>query len=183
MKRMIYFILTAFMALALLSGCSTLEGITGGSGSSSSSGAPKQKSDAGLYAQVPAAAKADVKEAEFDLKQAKADFSRATQKLELAKMQQEQADLKVEYAKLGEEIAESEIDAAQLEIEIRQWEAIDNSGLGDKEDNINKIAKLKSKKLNLESKLVRTKADYATTGVKIKKLDKSIKKQLAKVNK
>ena len=176
MKRLSVYTWVGLLALILITGCSTL----GGSKKTSKGEAPKKVSDKGLYAQVPAAAKADVKEAEFDLKRAQERLKQADEKMKLANMKEERAKLGVKYAKLGQNIAESELEAAEMEVEIRQWEAIDNSGLGDKEKNINKIGDLKSDKLKLESKTVKTNAEYATTGVKIKKLEKQIRAQEAK---
>ena len=176
MKRMSILTLIGLLMLILTAGCSTL----GGSKKSGTGEAPKKRTDKGLYAQVPAAAKADVKEAEFDLKQAQSKLKQADEIKKLADMKKERAELGVKYAKLGVDIAQNELKASEMEVEIREWEAIDDSGLGDKEKNINKIADLKSDKLKLESKIVKTRADYATTGVKMKKLDKEIRAQQAK---
>ena len=169
--------LIGLLTLILLAGCSAL----GQSTKSSKGGEPKKVSDKGLYAQVPAAAKADVKEAEFDLKRAQQKIKQAEEKKKLADMKEERAKLGVKYAKLGQDISKNELKAAEMEVEIRQWEAIDNSGLGDKEKNINKIADLKSDKLKLESKIIQTQADYTNTGLKMKSLDKEIRTQQSRV--
>ena len=176
MKRMSVLTLVGLLTLILMTGCSTLSKST----KSSKGGEPKKVSDKGLYAQVPAAAKADVKEAEFDLKSAQRRIKQTDEKKKLADMKEERAKLGVKHAKLGQDIAKNELKAAEMEVEIRQWEAIDNSGLGDKEKNINKIADLKSDKLKLESKTIKTQAEYTNTGLKLKKLDKNIRAQAAR---
>ena len=70
MKRVCYTGLTVLMALSLLAGCASMPVFKGSrmktSGSKSSLSTKKE----GLYSQVPAANRAPVREAEFDLKEA-----------------------------------------------------------------------------------------------------------------
>ncbi len=60
-------------------------------------------------------------------------------------------------------------------------EAIDRSGLGNKEDNINDIADLKSKKLKIEANRIKIEAKRDTTQRKIDDLTKQIEEQETKI--
>ena len=66
-------------------------------------------------------------------------------------------------------------------MEIQKLEAIDNSNLGNREDNIKRIASLKTKKLGIESDVIEIKADMDTTQLRIKQLTKQISVQQKKV--
>jgi hypothetical protein len=72
---------------------------------------------------------------------------------------------------------------ADIWVEIQKLEAIDNSNLGNKEDNIKRIANLKTRKLGVESDEIETKADMDTTQLRIKKITKQIVTQEKKVKK
>ncbi|NVL92404.1 MAG: hypothetical protein HWN71_05120, partial [Desulfobacterales bacterium] len=141
------------------------------------------KTKEGLYSQVPAAMRAGVREAEFDLKQAKAKAGIAREKVKLAELQKERALLERKYADYGMKLAGIHERQLELEVEIRKLEAIDNSNLGDKEDNIKGIANLKTKKLSVESDGIRVKAEFDTTELKIKRLTKEIEAQKIKAQK
>lgn len=171
MKRLWYVGLTFLMALSLITGCATIPRKT--PIAKSSPGKTKE----GLYSQVPAAMRAPVREAEFDLAQAKAKVENAKEKLKLAEMQEERALLESKYAEYGMKLAEILKSAAELEVEIRKVEAIDNANLGDKEDNIKQIANLKTKKLGMESDAILVKAEFDTAELRIKKLTKKIEAQ------
>jgi hypothetical protein len=139
------------------------------------------KTKEGLYSQVPAAMRAPVKEAEFDLKEAKAKAEIAREKVKLADLQKERALLEVKWADYGMKWAEINEKAAELAIEIRTMEAIDNANLGDKEHNIKEIANLKTKKLGMESDAIQVKAEFDTAELKIKNLTKEIEAQNMRV--
>ena len=177
MKRLWCVGLTFLMALALLAGCATISRKT--SVAKSSPGKTKK----GLYSQVPAAMRAPVREAEFDLAQAKAKVGNAREKLKLAEMQEERALLESKYADYGMKLAEILERAAELEVEIKKLEAIDNANLGDKEDNIRQIANVKTKKLRMESDAILVNAEFDTAELRIKKLTKKIEAQRNIANK
>jgi chromosome segregation ATPase len=171
-KRLLVLNLALLLALLLAIGCqSTLAKIPG---TKSKSGAPKQTSDVSLYNKVPASMKADVKEAEFDLKEAKANVNQAKKKVEIADLKRERAVLQKKYADFGLQVANATQRGAEVAVELKQWEAIDSAGLGDKESNIKTIANLKSKQLKAEDSKIQSKASLETTAVKIKKLSKKI---------
>ena len=84
MKRFPYIILVLVMAISFTGGCATMEKIpvpklAGGS----------NESDNDLYRKVPASMRADVKEAQFDLKRAKANASQADKKLAISELKKD----------------------------------------------------------------------------------------------
>ena len=178
MKTLSYVGLTFLVALSLLAGCITIPTKKTSATKSSPRGTRE-----GLYSKVPAAMRAPVREAEFDLKEAKAKVELAREKMKLAELQKERALLERKSADYRMEFSEVNERKAELEVEIRKFEAIDKSNLGDKEDNIRQIAKLKTKKLGIESDGIRVKAEFDTTELKIKKLTKQIEAQKTKVQK
>ena len=183
MKRVCFIGLTFLMALSLLAGCASMPVFKGSKTKTSASKSSRGKTKEGLYSQVPAAMRAPVREAEFDLKEAQAKMELAKEKVKLAELQKEQALLERKYTDYGMEFSEINARKAELEVEIRKVEAIDNSNLGDKEHNIKEIANLKTKKLGMESDGIQVKADFDTTELRIKKLTKEIEVQKTTVAK
>jgi hypothetical protein len=163
----------SLLFILLLSGCITLPTMN-----------KTTTADQGdLYAKVPAAMRAPVNEAEYDLKQAKSAVDLAKEKVKLADMQKQRAQVENEHASCAMKLAEIVEKKANISVEVKKAEAIENSSLGDKENNIKKIADLKTKELGIESDRVRTKAELDTLDVKIKKLAKEIEAQEKKVKK
>jgi len=162
------------IALVFTAGCANMP-LTGGS---------KKKakvSEKTLYSQVPESMRADVKEAEFDLQEAKRNLKTAKERVKIGKLKKEMGDLQKKGADYELKAAEKNVEEKELAVEVAKLEAIDNANLGDKIDNIKKIAKTKSKKLNAEANAVEAKADYTTTGIEVKKLKKKIEKMEAKI--
>ena len=178
MKRRITTTLAAIIAMTFLVGCVTT---SGSSKSSSSSGV--KKAPPGTYSQVPASLRGPVKEAEFDLKQAQSDQKLADEKVKLAALQKEWAVLNDKNAGYIKKLATVQQNKAEVIVEVRQAEAIDNAGLGDKAENIKNIAKLKTKELNVTTDEIKIQADIDTTELKLRKLDKQIRSQKAAVAK
>jgi len=183
MKKLLYMGFMSMMALSLLAGCASIPVLkssgTKTSASKSSLGTKKE----GLYSQVPAAMRAPVKEAEFDLKEAKAEVDLSREKVKLAELQKERALLERKNADYGMKFSEINERKAELEVEVKKLEAIDNANLGDKERNIRDIANLKTKKLAMESDGIQVKAEFDTTELRIKKLTKDIEAQKMTVQK
>jgi chromosome segregation ATPase len=177
MKRLLYLNLALLLALSLAVGCQStpIPKLT------KKSDAPT--SDQSLYAKVPASMKADVKEAEFDLKSAKADVNTARKKVEIAELKKERSMLQKKYSDYELQVAEAQQMGAEVTVDLKQWEAIDAAGLGDKEANIKTIANLKSKQLKIEQTKIQAKASLDTTTVKIKKLSKKISSLESKLSK
>ena len=172
MKRLLHLNLALLLALFLVIGCqSTLAKLPGTKSKSSS---PKQTSDVSLYNKVPASMKADVKEAQFDFKQSTANVNTAKKKVEIADLKRERAVLQKKYADYALLVATAVQRNSEINVELKQWEAIDAAGLGDKESNIKTIANLRSKQLKAQDSEIQSKASMDQTGVKIKKLSKRI---------
>jgi len=181
MKRLWYMGFMFLMTLSLVAGCASIPGLKSSGNKTSASKSPLGTKKEGLYSQVPAAMRAPVKEAEFDLKEAKAKAEIAREKVKLAELQKEQALLETKWADYGMKFAEINEKAVELAVEIRKMEAIDNANLGDKERNIKEIANLKTKRLGMESDGIQVKAEFDTTELKIKKLTKEIEAQKTRV--
>ena len=172
MKRLLHLNLALLLALFLVIGCqSTLAKLPG---TKSSSSGPKKTSDVSLYNRVPASMKANVKEAQFDLKQSKSNVNEAKKKVEIADLKRERALLQKKYADYALLTANANQRKAEINVELKQWQAIDAAGLGDKESNIKTIANLRSRELKALDSEIQAKASLETTGVKIKKLSKRI---------
>ena len=178
MKRFLHIILTLVAVTAFTGGCATMKKIPVPKIPGSSA-----KSDSDLYRKVPASMRADVKEAEYDLKRAKANASQAEKNLALSEMKKEREILRNKYSKYNKNLAEVLVEKANIHLEIEKMEAIDNSNLGNREENIKNIASLKTKKLNSESDAIKIKADMDMTNLKIKQLNKQIKAQGQKISK
>ena len=183
MKRLWYTGLTFVMALYLLSACATIPGIKSSGTRTSGTKSSPRRSKEELYSKVPAANRAAVREAEFDLKQAGAKAALAGEIVKLAELQKQRALLERQHADYGMELAQILQKKAELEVEIRKLEAIDNSNLGDKESNIKEIANVKTKQLSIESDGIQVKAEFDTTELRIKKLTKQIEAQKVKAQK
>lgn len=181
MKRLSYIGFMFLMALSLLAGCASMPVLKSSTTKDSASKSSPVIKKEGLYSQVPAALRAPVKEAEFDLKEAKAKAETSREKLKLAEFQKERALLEVKWADYGMKFAEINEKAAEVAVEIKTLEAIDNANLGDKERNIKDIANLKTKRLGMESDGIQIKAEFDTTELKIKKLIKDIEAQKMRV--
>ena len=175
MKRFLYISLVLLIALSFTAGCANMP-LTGGSKKKK-----KTVSEKTLYSQVPESMRADVKEAEFDLQEAKRNLKLATEKVKVGKLKKELGDLQKKGADYELKAAEKKVEEKELAVEVAKLEAIDNANLGDKIDNIKKIAKVKSKKLNAEADAVEAKSYSSTTELEVKKLKKKIEKMEAKI--
>ncbi|MDH3849883.1 MAG: hypothetical protein OEV09_02380 [Deltaproteobacteria bacterium] len=165
MKTFGYISLIFLLALSLLTGCEATRSLT-----SSVSGS----SDENLLAQVPAEKREEVKKAEFDLQVAE-------EKLKLAEMKTELASLQKKYADYEEDAAAEYQKKAAVNVDLAKLEAIDRSGLGEKKENIEDIADLKSKQLKIEVNMIKIGAKRDTTGEKINDLLKQIEEQETKI--
>lgn len=171
MKRFLYISMTLVLAVFFFGGCSMMEKVPVPKIMESSS---KKSADPELYRKVPASMRAEVKEAEYDLKRAQSNISLSEKQLQLAELKKEREILRNKYAKFNRQLADVLEEKANVRVEIKKMEAIDNSNLGDKTANIKRIASLKTKHLSIESDIVEIKADMDTTKVHIKQLTKQI---------
>jgi hypothetical protein len=163
MKIFGYISLIFLLALSLLTGCEATRSLTR-SGSS----------DENLLAQVPAEEREEIKKAELDLQVAE-------EKLKLAEMKTELASLQKKYADYEEDAADEYQKKAAVSVDLAKLEAIDRAGLGEKKENIEDIADLKSKQLKIEVNRIKIGAKRDTTGEKINDLLKQIEEQETKI--
>ena len=118
--------------------------------------------------------RAPVKEASFDLTQSRSNLKLAEKQVVLADLIKEHAILKEKHANYNQKLAETMVEKAEIAIERKRLEAIDNANLGDKSDNIKKIASLRTKELSIESDAVQIKAAMDSLELEIKGLEKKI---------
>ena len=176
-RRWLQIHLVLLVSLSLMVGCSALQKLKRSSGTSA------KPAQGNLYNQVPAAMRAPVKEASFDLKEAQADLKLADAKVVLADLRKERSILEKKQADSSKKLAEILVKKAEMVIERKRLEAIDNANLGDKAANIKQVANLRTKELSIESDAVNTRAEIATMDLEIKTLDKKIAAQAQKVSK
>ena len=165
MRRVPYSVLILALALLLLTSCEATKGLKG----SLTSGA-----DDDLFSQVPPDDRQEVQKAEFDLKVAE-------EKVRLADLKMDLVPLQKKYAGYEEDLADKYRKKAAVSVDLARLEAIDRSGLGQKEDNIKTIADLQAKKLGIEADMVKVEAKLATTEYRIKDLTKQIEEQAEKI--
>jgi len=166
MKSLCYISLVFLLAFSLLTGCETTRKLT-----SSISGTSNTDE---LLAQVSSEEQKEVHEAAFNLQVAE-------EKLKLAEMKAELASLQKKYADYQEDVVDKYHDAAEVKLDLAKLEAVDKANLGEKEDNINKIADLKAKILKIEGDSIRLEAKRDTTEQKINGLVKQIEEQETKI--
>ena len=166
MKSLSYISLVFLLAFLLLTGCETTRNLT-----SSFSGTSKTDE---LLAQVPSEEQTEVHEAAFNLQVAE-------EKSKLAEMKTELASLQKKYAEYQQNLADKYQDSAEVKLDLAKLEAVDKANLGEKEDNINKIADLKAKILNMEADSIKLEAKRDTTEQKINGLTKQIEEQETKI--
>ena len=168
MRRVLYSVLALMLTLPLFVSCETTKGLTS-----------KMKSltstvDDELFSQVPADERQEVLKAEFDLRVAE-------EKANLADLKMKLAQLRKKHAGDEEDLADKYREKASVAVDLAKLEAIDRSGLGQKEDNIKAIADLKSKKLELEADTIKIDARRAATERQINDLTKEIEGQAEKI--
>lgn len=128
------------------------------------------KVDEELYAQVPEENRQGVAKAEFNLKVFE-------EKAKLADLKKGMALKKKTYADYELDLANNFRKESGIVLDITKLEAIQKSGLGEKEGMIEEIANLKSKKLKVEAERVKIDSKLATTKLHIQELTKQIEAQ------
>jgi chromosome segregation ATPase len=166
MKTLGYISFIFLLTLSLLTGCETTRKLT-----SSITGSSNTDE---LLAQVPSEKQTEVHEAAFNLQVAE-------EKSKLAEMKAELASLQEKYADYQKDLAAKHYDAAEVKLDLAKLETIDKANLGEKEDNINKIADLKAKILNMEADSIKLEAKRDNTEQKINGLAKQIEEQETKI--
>lgn len=172
MKRFSYISFTILLAISLSIGCATTKDITGTITSKVTSITSDVDQD--LFAQVPEEMREGVKKAEFDLKVSE-------EKVELVELKKELASTQKQYAGYEQDQARTYHKETAIALDIAKMEAIDSSGLGEKDDNIKTIADLKAKKLGVEADGIKINAKLTTTERRINDLTEQIKAQEEKI--
>ena len=157
--------LILLLGVFLFNGCETTRSITGSFSSSV---------DEELYGQVPTEKRAGVEEAEFDLQIAQ-------EELQLAEMQKELTSFQEIHAKYVKEAADEYRKEAEVGVDLAKWEAIDKSGLGNKDKNTDIIADLKAKKFRIKADRVKIEAKRDNVERQIKDLSEQIEEQETKI--
>ena len=159
-------ILTLLLALSLFVGCETTKNIKGSITSKVDS--MTSDIDKDLFAQVPENQLEGVQKAEFDLLV-------SNEKVKLAELKEELAGKQKKYANYELDLAKKNKKEVSVKLDIEKLEAIDRSGLGEKQDNIKAIADLKAKVPNIESDRIKIGAKMSTTQIDIDNLINQIK--------
>ena len=149
------------VAFLVLVSCEATRSITSKMGSITS------RVDEDLFAQVPEQQRGDVDQAALTLMVSE-------EEVKLAEMKTELATVRRKYARYQEDLANKLHKEAALGLDIAKLEAIDRSGLGDKDDNARKIADLKANRLETEAQRVKIEAQLATAKRHIRGLTKQI---------
>lgn len=163
------------VALFWVAGCSTFSG-------TKSKTTKKKAPQKTMYAQVPSAMRAPVNDASDAERRAKANLKLANEQVKLADLKKERAILEKKRADQNQKLAKTMAEKAGIIVERKKLEAIDKANLGDKADNIKKIANLKTKELSIESNAVKTRADIATLDIEIQKLTRKVNVQAGRVD-
>ncbi len=172
MKSFPYIGFIILLAISLSVGCETTKEIKGTITSTVSS--ISSDVDQKLFAQVPEDKKEGVKKAESDL-------GILEEKFKLAELKKELASTQEKYAGYEQDQAQKYRQEAAITLDIAKMEAIDESGLGKKDDNIKTIGDLRAKKLRMEADRVNVEAKLSTTKLRIDNLTKQIEAQEEKI--
>lgn len=164
---------SGLLALILIAGCSTTQELKTSITSKVSS--ITETVDPALVKQVPADKKEGFAKAEFDL-------DVANQKVKLAGLKSELAASQKKYAGLEEDLANNIQKEAEIDYDLVKNEALIDSDLGKKENNLKLKAKLQSKKLEIQADRIKINAELEATKRKIDsfsadtaKMDEAIK--------
>jgi len=168
MKRFWHISLALLFAVSVFFGCEATQNIKKTMTSKVKSFGSKV--DEELYAQVPEENREGVAKAEFNLKVFE-------EKVRLADLGKGLALKKTKYAGYELDLANNFRKESGIVLDITKLEAIQKSGLGEKEGMIEEIANLKSKKLKVEAERVKIDAKLATTKLHIQELTKQIEAQ------
>ena len=170
MQKSRYFVCAIAVLCLLMAGCSATQQMT----QSLSSSPP---ADEDLYAQVSNDQRQGVFAAENKLQRAADGMVLATEKLKLAKLDQDLADKRAKLADQRNKLAKLVHEESIVAVDIAKWEAIDASGLGQKEENIKKLYNLRTKKAKIETDQLKYKRDIETLQLQEKQLAGEVRTQ------
>jgi chromosome segregation ATPase len=168
MRRVLIVSSLILVAFSVLVSCETTRSITSKVGSITSG------VDEDLFAQVPEQDRDDVDKATLALMVCE-------EKVKLAQMNTELTTVQRRYAGYQEDLAKKLQKEAALGLDIAKLEAIERSGLGDRDDTTKKIADLKSKRLEIEAQRVKIEAQLATAKRHSRDLTKQIEEKTKEI--
>jgi chromosome segregation ATPase len=172
MKRLFFINLTLILIMTLAVGCETTRNFKRTMTSKLDSITSDVDQD--LYAQVPEDKKVGIPEAEFNLELNK-------NKEILAELKKERGVNELKIKGYDLDMASKARKKAAIALDIKKLEAINKAGLGEKEKNINTLADLKAKILNIDADIIKYQAKQANVNVVINDLNKQIEEQEQKV--
>jgi len=123
--------------------------------------------DEKLYGQVPEENRGGIEETEKTLME-------ENEKLKLAELKVKKAGLWEDYYSYEIDVAKKNRDIAKVELNRLKWEAIERSNLGKKDENLENIANLKEKKIELTSDIKNLQVEMKAVKSKIDSLDREI---------
>lgn len=173
MKQMFRICFSMLLVVMFFVGCSTTQELKTSITSKVSS--ITSTVDPALVNQVPASKKGAFPKVEFEL-------NLANQKLKLAERKSDLAAKQKNLANLEEDLAANFQKEAEIDYDLVKNEALIDSDLGNKEDNVKLKAKLQSKKLNAQADRVKIKADIEETKRKIEFISAEAAKMEEAVN-
>jgi hypothetical protein len=170
-RAKIYFSL--LLAMIFITGCSTTQELKTSITSKVSSFT--ENVDPAIVSQVPADKKEGFPKAEFNL-------NVADQKVKLAELKSERAANEKKYIGLEEDLANNFQKEAAIDYDLVKIEAIINSDLGKKEDNLKVKSKLQAKKMEVQADRIKINANMEarkrkseSLSAEIAKMDEAIK--------
>jgi len=172
MKKILTVSAVIMLVSFLLAGCQTAQTVQQSVTSTTKAMTSKVKIflydiDEKLYGTVPAEKRVGIAEAEKVLME-------ENEKLKLAELKVEKAELWEDYYSLEMEIAKKNRNIAQAEVNRLKWEAIERSDLGKKDENLENIANLKEKKVELAKDIKDIQGEMGAVKSKIDSLDREI---------
>ncbi|TSA44976.1 MAG: hypothetical protein D4R56_06290 [Deltaproteobacteria bacterium] len=173
MKRKRLAAILVFAGLFFIIGCATTQELTTSVRSKVSS--ITSTVDPALVNQIPADKREGFAKAEYDL-------NAAMEKVKLAELKNELAGAQKKYVSYAVDMADSFRKDAELDYDLVKIEAIIETGLGKKDDNVKTKANLQQKKLNQQSNRIGIKADIDNSKRKIDDLTAQIAKMEESVN-
>ena len=173
MKRKRLAAILVFAGLFFIIGCATTQELTTSVRSKVSS--ITSTVDPALVNQIPADKREGFAKAEYDL-------NAAMEKVKLAELKSELAGAQKKYVGYEVDMADSFRKDAELDYDLVKIEAIIETGLGKKDDNVKTKANLQQKKLNQQSNRIGIKADIDNSKRKIDDLTAQIARMEESVN-
>ena len=172
MKKFLSIFATIVLVSFLLAGCQTAQTVQKSVTTTTKSMTSKVKIflydiDEKQYGQVPEENREGIGDAENAL-------MGENEKLKLAELKVQKAALQEDYTAYEMAIAKKNRDIAQAEVNRLKWEAIERSDLGKKDENLENIANLKEKKVELENDIKGLQGEMRAVKSKISSMDREI---------